>query len=63
MTAWQFASLPLWALGLIFMAMALPVGMGVGQRPHETNADLGRQMLTSIVLGVGLLITAAWMWH
>ena len=62
-TAWQLASLPVWALGLIFMTMALPIGMGEGQRPSETNADIGRQMLIGIILGVGLLITAAWMWH
>ena len=61
-TAWQLASLPVWAFGFFFMVLALPVGCGFGKRPGETSADFGRQMITAIVLGVALLITAAWMW-
>jgi hypothetical protein len=62
MTAWQVASLPVWGVSFAFVGVAIAVGLGVGRKATDTNADLMGQCAIGIVMGVPFLILSAWMW-
>ena len=61
MIAWQIASAPFWIVGFTFCVAGFLILIGYRRRPADTTSDLIGQSAFGLIIGLLVLIIAAWM--